>query len=36
MIELIEAELDRLARERRSPEGFEALFRILWLSGQSR
>jgi len=34
MIELIEAELDRLARERRSPEGFEALFHVLWLYRQ--
>jgi hypothetical protein len=27
---LIEAELSRLARAHRSPEAFEALFRVLW------
>lgn len=32
--ELIERELDRLAAEHRSPEAFEALFRVLWLSGR--
>jgi hypothetical protein len=30
LAELIEAELGRLARGRRSPEAFEALFRVLW------
>jgi hypothetical protein len=31
---IIEAELDRLARDRLSPEAFEALLRALWLSGR--
>lgn len=31
LAERIERELDRLAREHRAPEAFEALFRVLWL-----
>lgn len=29
----INSELDQLARDHRSPEAFEALFRVLWLAG---